>query len=133
MTGQADAAGKDQAAIRQMLAEEFRSRDVLLPPEFVDGLAKRIASGTYAPGEPLVVGSVRYGGLLRVPFIRKAFGNMFDAAIREHGLDGLIERHVRWVSKDIGTRGGLSPRRSRTRRAVTYMPPSRARCRRRPG
>ncbi len=99
---QAAAAGKDQAAIREMLAEEFRSRDVSLPPEFVDGLAKRIASGTYTPGEPLVGGSVRYGGLLRVPFIRKAFRNMFDAAIREHGLDGLIERHVPWVSKDIG-------------------------------
>ena len=99
---QAAAAGKDEATIRQMLAAEFRSRDVSLPPEMFDVLVKKIAAGTYTPGEPLISGSVHYGGLLRVPFIRKALRQMFDAAIREHGVDGLIERHVRWVSRDIG-------------------------------
>ena len=99
---QATAAGKDEAEIRQMLTAELRSRDVSLPPEIVDSLVKRIVSGTRTPGEPFISGSVQYGGLLRVPFIRKAIRSMFEAAIREHGVDGLIERHVPWVSKDIG-------------------------------
>lgn len=100
---QAAAAGEDEAAIRRMLTEEFRTRDVSLPPELFDALVKKIASGTYAPGEPLISGSVQYDGLLRVPFIRKAIRHMFDSAVAEAGgVDNLIERHVPWVSKDIG-------------------------------
>jgi hypothetical protein len=98
---QAAAAGEDEAAIRRMLEAEFRARDVSLPPEIFDSLVKRIAAGTRAPGEPLV--SVQYGGLLRVPFIRKAIRHMFDSAVAAAGgVDNLIERHVPWVSKDIG-------------------------------
>ncbi|MGH3193495.1 MAG: hypothetical protein ACRDPY_42600 [Streptosporangiaceae bacterium] len=54
-----------------MLAAEFRSRDVSLPPEIFDSLVKKIAAGNYTPGDPLISVSVQYGGLLRVPFIRK--------------------------------------------------------------
>ena len=98
---QAAAAGEDEAAIRRMLEAEFRARDVSLPPEIFDSLVKRIAAGTRAPGEPLV--SVQYGGLLRVPFIRKAIRHIFDSAVAAAGgVDNLIERHVPWVSKDIG-------------------------------
>jgi len=65
---------------------------------------KRIASGTRTPGEPFISGSVsvQYVGLLRAPFIRKAIRSIFEAAIGEHGVDGLIERQLPWVSKDIG-------------------------------
>lgn len=78
---QAAAAGKDEAAIRRMLTAELRSREVDLPPELFDVLVRQIAAGTYGSGEPIV--SVHGTGLLRVPFIRKAVGQLFKPAFEE--------------------------------------------------
>jgi hypothetical protein len=97
---QVAAAGKDEAAIRRMLEAEFRARDVSLPSEIFDSLVKRIAAGTRAPGEPLA--SVRYGGLLRVPFIRKAVRQMFESALTASSEGGIMEPHVSWVAENIG-------------------------------
>jgi hypothetical protein len=97
---QAAAAGKDETEIRRMLTAELRSRDVSLPPEIFDSLVKKIAAGTRAPGEPLV--SVKYGGLLRVPFIRNAVRQMFQSALTASGDAGIMKPSVSWVSQDIG-------------------------------
>jgi hypothetical protein len=78
---QAHAAGKDKAAIRRMLTEELRSREVSLPPDVLEVVVEQIAAGTYVPGEPIV--SVRWGGLLRVPFARKALRQMFRPVFDE--------------------------------------------------
>ena len=98
-TVQAAAAGKSEAEIRQMLAAEFRSRGVCLPPELFAVAVKKIAAGTYAPGEPLV--SVHRSGLLRVPFIRKAIRHAFETALAEHGPEGVFLPQVMWVSEDL--------------------------------
>ncbi len=42
---------------------------------------EQIAAGTYVPGEPIV--SVRWGGLLRVPFARKALRQVFRPVFDE--------------------------------------------------
>jgi hypothetical protein len=96
----AAAAGKSEAEIRQMLTAEFRSRGVSLPAPLFELEVSRIAAGTYVPGEPVV--NVRYGGLLRVPFIRKALGQVFDAAIKEHGWAGVFKPGVVRVSEHVG-------------------------------
>jgi hypothetical protein len=96
---QAAAAGKGKAAIRRMLTEEFRSRDVELPPDLFDVLVKQIAAGTYAPGEPLV--SVHRSGLLRVPFIRKAIGRMLEPALEELSEQGVMGGGVVWVTEHL--------------------------------
>jgi len=54
------------------------------------------ATGTDTPGEPLAF--VRRTGLLRVPFIRNALRRAFDAALAEHGPEGVFQPHVVWVS-----------------------------------
>ena len=54
------------------------------------------ATGTDTPGEPLA--SVHRTGLLRVPFIRNALHRAFDAALAEHGPEGVFQPHVVWVS-----------------------------------
>jgi hypothetical protein len=54
------------------------------------------AAGTDTPGEPLAF--VRRTGLLRVPFIRNALRRAFDAALTEHGPEGVFLPHVVWVS-----------------------------------
>jgi hypothetical protein len=94
---QAAAAGKSKAEIRRLLTEEFRSRDVPpLPPELFEVAVQQIATGTYIPGEPL--GFVRRTGLLRVPFVRNALRRAFDAALAEHGPEGVFLPQVVWVS-----------------------------------
>jgi hypothetical protein len=98
---QAAAAGKDKAAIRRMLAAEFRSRDYDLPPELFDVLVDQLAAGTYVPGEPLV--SVRCSGLLSLPFIGPAIGRFLEPALQalkehistegvDHGVVRVTER-----------------------------------------
>jgi hypothetical protein len=83
-----------------MLAAEFRSRDVSLPPEIFDSLVKRISNGTRAPGEPFV--SPKYGGLLRIPFVRKAVRQMVEAVLTASTEGGIMEPHVSWVAENIG-------------------------------
>jgi hypothetical protein len=87
---QAHAAGKDEAAIRRMLTEELRSREVFLPPDVLDVVVERIAAGTYVPGEPIV--SVHWAGLLGVPFARKALSHMFRPVFDE--FDSLLSSEV---------------------------------------
>jgi hypothetical protein len=99
-TVHAVAAGKSEAEIRRMLTAEFQSRGVSLPPPLFELAVSRIAAGTYVPGEPVV--NVRYGGLLRVPFIRNALRDVFGAAIKEHGWAGVFKPGVMRVSEHVG-------------------------------
>ena len=87
---QAHAAGKEKAAIRRMLTEELRSREVFLPPDVLDVVVEQIAAGTYVPGEPIV--SVHWAGLLRMPFARKALRQMFRPVFDE--FDSLLSSEV---------------------------------------
>jgi hypothetical protein len=87
---QAHAAGKDKAAIRRMLTEELRSREVFLPPDVLEVVVEQIAAGTYVPGEPIV--SVHWAGLLRVPFARKALRHMFKPVFDE--FESLLSSEV---------------------------------------
>jgi hypothetical protein len=99
-TVQAAAVGKSRAEIRRMLAAEFRSRDAPpLSPELFEVAVDQIAAGTYVAGEPLV--SVHCTGLLRVPFIRKALRHAFESAVAEHGLEGVFQPGVVWVSDHV--------------------------------
>ncbi len=68
-----------------MLTAEYDSRGLILPPQLFDVLVKKIAAGTYTPGEPLV--AVHRSGLLRVPLLRTALRDMFEPAIAESGED----------------------------------------------
>jgi hypothetical protein len=96
---QAHAAGKDKAAIRRMLTEELRSREVSLPPDVLEVVVEQIAAGTYVPGEPIV--SVHWGGLLRVPFARKALRQMFRPVFDE--FDRLLSSEVFRPEGEKGT------------------------------
>jgi hypothetical protein len=72
---------RGRAAIRRSLTAEFQARNFSLPPELFDVLVKRLAAGTYDPGEPLI--SVHRTGLLRVPFFREAIRHAFGQALGE--------------------------------------------------
>jgi hypothetical protein len=81
-TGQAAAAGQDEAAIRRMLTAELRSREVDLPPGLLNVIVEQIAAGNYTPGVPIL--SVRRPGLINVPFIGPSIGHLFRPALQEH-------------------------------------------------
>jgi hypothetical protein len=100
---QAAAAGKTRAQIREMLTAEFRSRDLPpLEPELFEVAVQLIAAGIYDPRKMPVSVSVHRTGLLRAPFFRKALRGAFDAALDEHGLEGVFLPHVVWVTDNIG-------------------------------
>jgi hypothetical protein len=106
----AHAAGKDKAAIRRMLTEELRSREVFLPPDVLDVVVEQIAAGTYVPGEPIV--SVHWAGLLRVPFARKALRHMFRPVFDE--FDSLLSSELFGPEGEKGTGHDLWSALSRT-------------------